>query len=476
MRVLFIQPDAHRGIGFRTAALPEPLHLEMVAATVPEHELRVLDMRLDKRLDVVLRQFQPEMVAVTALTPEVYAARDILQQVKFFSPEIFTVVGGHHATLLPQDFFVPQVDAIAIGDAERMFADLVAASADRRGLESVSDLVWKDGDGDFIRNPRSERRTDLSRLSLPRRDLTAPWRDEYFFLFDKPDTSVATSRGCPFRCNFCSVHEFHRGSVSQMPPDRVLAELATVPTEHITFVDDNFLVNSKREDIIADLIRSEGIHKRYSMECRTDSIAKHPRLIEKWVDIGLYAVLLGLEGDSDTMLRHVSKSCDIDTNNEAIRILQSHGVIIWGAFLVDPDWTEDDFKRLGDYVRDKQITHTQFTILTPLPGTVLYRQRRHELLTDDYSCFDTLHAVVPTRLPRETFYRHFAGLYRQYNLGPYVDLVRAGKMTVADCKRGKRMLDAMADWEQYIDGDPVLGCHKATPRLRGVDESARSCV
>lgn len=198
------------------------------------------------------------------------------------------------------------------------------------------------------------------------------------------------------------------------------------------------------------------------MECRTDSIVRHPELIEKWVDVGLYAVLLGLEGGSDTMLHNVNKSCSIDTNNEAIRILQDHGVIIWGAFLVDPDWTEDDFKRLGDYVREKKITHTQFTVLTPLPGTELYRQRRDELLTSDYSCFDTLHAVLPTRLPRETFYRHFAGLYRQYDIEPYLDLVRAGKMTVEDCKRGKRMLDAMADWTRYIEKDPILGHREST--------------
>jgi hypothetical protein len=132
-------------------------------------------------------------------------------------------------------------------------------------------------------------------------------------------------------------------------------------------------------------------------------------------------------------------------------------VLIWGAFIVDPEWTDDDFKLLRDYVSRRQITHTQFTVLTPLPGTQLYRDRRDELLTGDYSCFDTLHAVLPTRLPRERFYQNFADLYRQRDIGPYYDLVRAGKMTIADCKRGKRMLDALAQWERYIEKDPVLG-------------------
>jgi radical SAM superfamily enzyme YgiQ (UPF0313 family) len=457
VRLLLVQPNLSEGIGFRLAASPEPLHLEMIAATVPEHEVRILDMRLDRDLESALTSFQPQMVAITTLTPEVYTAQNVLQQVKEFSSEIFTVVGGHHATLLPQDFFLPQVDAVAVGEGEIMFQELVQAVADRRGLEGVPNLVWQGGDGAFIRNYRAEGRIDLGRLPLPRRDLTESYRNEYFFLFDKPDTSVATSRGCPFRCNFCSVHEFYRGATNQMPPQRVLAEIATVSTDHITFVDDNFLVNHDRENTIADMIKAEGIRKRYSMECRTDSIVRHPELVAKWVDVGLYAVLLGLEGGSDKILKSVKKSSNVDTNNRAIKILQDHGVIIWGAFLVDPDWTADDFKRLRDYVHEKKITHTQFTILTPLPGTQLYRDRYHELLTSDYSCFDTLHAVLPTRLPREEFYRHFANLYHQSDIGPYYDLVQSGKMTIQDCKQGKAMLDAAADWERYTEKDPILG-------------------
>jgi radical SAM superfamily enzyme YgiQ (UPF0313 family) len=429
----------------------------MVAATVPDHDVRILDMRVDDALDAALRTFWPEMVAVTALTPEVYAARNVLQQVKSFSSEIFTVVGGHHATLVPEDFFAPQVDVVALGEAELMFRELVQAVADRRGLRDVPNIIWRNRDNVFIRNALSEDRVHLSELPLPRRDLTESYRNEYFFLFDKPDASVATSRGCPFRCNFCSVHRFYRGIINQMNPQRVLSEIVTISSDHITLVDDNFLMNHKRENAIADLIKSEGIRKRFSMECRTDSIVRHPELVEKWVKVGLYAVLLGLEGGSDRTLENVNKSNSVETNDRAIKILQDLGVIIWGAFIVDPAWTHDDFKQLREYVNRKKITHTQFTVLTPLPGTQLYQDRWNELLTDDYSCFDTLHAVLPTRLPREEFYQNFAELYRQRDIGPYYDLVQAGKMTIEDCRRGKAMLDTMADWRQYAERDPVLG-------------------
>ena len=457
MRILLVQPDYVEGIGFRLAALPEPLHLEMIAATVPEHEVRILDMRLEAGLEAAVESFAPDLVGITALTTEVYSALDVAQRVKSLSPDIFIVAGGHHASLLPEDFQVPEVDAIAIGEGEQVFPQLVAALAGRQDLSDVPNLIWRDGDDTFIRNRATTGRIDMDTLPLPRRDLTAAYRHGYSFMCHQPDTSVATGRGCPYRCNFCSVWEFYGGRTSQMSPQRVLRELAEIGTEHVTFVDDNFLINHRREDAIADMIRAEGLKMRFSMECRTDSIVRHPDLVAKWVGVGLGGVLLGLEGAGDGTLERVNKRNTTATNERAIKILHDHGVVIWGAFIVDPGWTVDQFKQLREYVDRHEITHTQFTVLTPLPGTQLYRERCHELLTHDYRCFDTMHAVVPTRLPREVFYQQFAGLYRQTNLGPYYDLVRAGRLTIDECRRGKAVLDAMSQWERYVENDPVLG-------------------
>jgi radical SAM superfamily enzyme YgiQ (UPF0313 family) len=457
LRILLVQPEGYEGgIGFRTVAMPEPLALEMLAACVPDHEVRILDMRIADDLDEAVAEFGPQLAAVTALTPEVYAAQAVLERIKALDASVFTVVGGHHATLLPEDFRLPQVDAIALGEGELVFPELVQTLAEGGDLSAVPNLIRRSGGG-FVRNEASRQTLDMDALPLPRRDLVGRYRPEYFFLFDKPDSSVATGRGCPYRCNFCSVWRFYNGRTRQMSARRVVDEVRAIETDHITFVDDNFLMNARRESRIADLLRAEGVEKRYSMECRTDSIVRHPELVTRWSEIGLYAVLLGLEGASDRALENVNKKSTLETNNEALRILQDHGIIIWGAFLVDPDWTADDFKRLRDYVTERQITHTQFTVLTPLPGTPLYDEQRGRLLTRDYRCYDTLHSVLPTRLPREEFYRHFANLYRQTDLTPYWDLVSEGKLTVADCRRGKAMLDTMSRAELYWTGDPILG-------------------
>src|SRR4030042_4122136 len=103
MRILLIQPDYDPGpVGFRVVAMPEPLALELLAAMIPDHEVRILDLRIDRGLDEAMTAFDPELVAVTALTTEVYTAQQILQRVKELSPRAFTVVGGHPATLLPE--------------------------------------------------------------------------------------------------------------------------------------------------------------------------------------------------------------------------------------------------------------------------------------------------------------------------------------------------------------------------------------
>jgi len=456
MRVLLVQPDWKQSdFGFRLAAMPEPLGLETIAAVLPDHDVRILDMRCEDALAEEVRSFDPDVVGVTALTPEVYAALDVLAEVKAVRKGIFTVVGGHHASLLPEDFHRPQVDAIVVGEGELSFARLIETLEARGDLAEVPNLIVRAPDGSFRANVTGPMEIDLDALPIPRRDLTARWRSEYFFLFDRPDTSVATGRGCPFRCNFCSVWAFYHGKTRMMSPARVLEEIRQVETDHITFVDDNFLLNHRREDEIADRILAEGIRKRYSIECRTDSIVRHPELVTKWVKAGLYAVLLGLEGTDET-LAAVNKRNTAEVNDEAIRILQDHGVVIWGAFLVSPDWDVDDFRRLSDYVRSRRITHTQFTVLTPLPGTPLHRQKQPQLLTRDYTCYDALHAVLPTRLPREEFYRQFARLYRQSDLSPYVDMVRNGKLSLEDMKRGREMLHLMSQPERYALNDPIL--------------------
>jgi radical SAM superfamily enzyme YgiQ (UPF0313 family) len=466
MRILLIQPDYDPGpVGFRAVAMPEPLALELLAAMVPDHEVHILDLRVDPNLDEAVAGFDPELVAVTALTTEICTAGQILQRVKELSPSAFTAVGGHHATLLSEDFQTSSVDAICLGEGEFVFPQLVAAVEAGQNLSGVPNVIWRDDGGRFVHNGRYIPRADGNLIPHPRRDLVADNRHAYSWLWDRPDTAIATGRGCPFRCNFCSVWQFYQGRTRQMSAARVLDEIRTVSTPHITFLDDNFMLDADRESEIADRIAAEGIAVRWGMECRTDSIVRHPELIEKWARIGLENVLLGLEGISDEALASVNKRTSRRVNDEAIRILHANGVMIWGAFIVDPDWTADQFQALRDYIHDNWITHLQVTVLTPLPGTQLHGEKRAELLTDDYKCFDTLHAVLPTRLPREQFYQHLASLYLTPNIDAIDHYLRQGRLTKDAARFGRRVYRQFGRWQAYTERDPILGRPDFRPGL-----------
>jgi radical SAM superfamily enzyme YgiQ (UPF0313 family) len=85
---------------------------------------------------------------------------------------------------------------------------------------------------------------------------------------------------------------------------------------------------------------------------------------------------------------------------------------MYASFMVDPDFTREDFKSLRSYILKLKLKHISFSVMTPLPGTKLYENRRDEMLPHRFELYDLLHALLPTRLPLKKFYAEFASLYR----------------------------------------------------------------
>jgi hopanoid C-3 methylase len=466
VKILLVQPPPPPDwIGFTRTAMPEPLALETIAAVVrPQHDVRILDMRFDPGLEKTLSDFEPDMAAVTCLTTEVYSAQDVLRQVRKLRPETFTVAGGLHASLIPEDFQAAYVDAIVIGEGELTFQELVAALDRAHGrpgetLGAIDGLAWRRGaptgtENEWVFNKPRALIPSLDVLPVPARDLVSQWTDRYYFLFESPHTLVSTSRGCPFRCNFCSVWKFYHKKCRYMGAERVVDELEKVPVPSVSFVDDNFLANVPRAFKIVDLIKKRGVKmKYYGMQARTDTISKHPDLVAAWKEIGLETILIGFEAASQKRLDDVSKGATLEQNEKAMEILHNLRIHMWGAFIVDPQFTKEDFKELKTYREQKGVIYPQFTILTPLPGTDLYRERFNELTTHDYRLFDALHAVLPTRLPREEFYAEFSSLYRPDNPGLVYDWISSGRITIERARQASKILKELGKPENFLKGE-----------------------
>ncbi len=465
MRVLLVQPPPPPDyIGFRRTALPEPLALEAIGAVAcPNHDVRLLDMRLEDALDAALEDFQPDLVGITCLTTEVYNAQNLLARAKKALPGVFTVAGGHHVSLVPEDFQQPYVDAIVIGEGEGTFGELLQAVDGAGGkprddaLGGIEGLAWRSGENEWVINAPRQLLKSLDDLPMPARRLAERYAGRYFFLFDQPHACIATSRGCPFHCNFCSVWKFYHRTCRYSSAERVVDEMEAVEPTAVSFVDDNFLANVKRAWKILELIKSRGVKKTIGMQARTDTISKHPDLIEAFREVGLETILIGFEAATQERLDAVAKGATVEQNERAMEILNRLGVHMWGAFIVDPDFTHEDFQALKKYRETQGVIYPQFTILTPLPGTDLYEEKRGDLVTHDYRLFDALHAVLPTRLPREEFYKEFASLYRPDNPELLYDWISSGRITIERARKARKILMELGDYRNFLKGEHDVG-------------------
>ena len=411
MRVLLIQPPVSPiDLAVGRLVLNEPLALEIIAACVTNHEARILDMRLDGDLEQELDAFQPNIVAATSYTAGVYAALATLNKVKMYNQNILTVVGGHHATLMPHDFNREFIDVIVIGEGEITFPELIEAYQARSGLSRVKGLALPQN-GELIFTYPREVIADLDVAPFSARHLTKKYRHHYFRGRWQPMASLYTSRGCPYRCDFCAMWKVARGKYRVRDPERVADELAGIQEEYIDVVDDNTLHDVRRAERMYQAIKKRGIRKRYKLYARSDTVVRHPEIIEKWREIGLELILIGFESFRDEELRAHKKQNTIQNNEQAIRILHAQGIEIAAYFLIDPNYTVSDFLALGDYVERLNLTHPVFTILTPFPGTELFDKRRSELTNWNYELFDFCHSLLPTKLPIKIFHECLANLY-----------------------------------------------------------------
>ncbi len=412
MRILLIEPPkADLTIGGEEVFLFEPLALEYIAAGVAEdHEVRILDMRLDKGLAAVLEDFVPEIVGFTAYTVHVNTVRHLAGYIKKWNRDTLTVVGGHHASVAPDDFRIPEIDLIVAGEGIEPFREIVRRYESRRGFEGIPALAGGSGRGTAITGASTA--IDLDAAPFPVRALTAQYRRHYYCEWMKPLASIRTSKGCPYRCTFCAEWKIAHGRYLRRSPERVVEELGQIDEECVFFADDESLVDVDRMARLAALIHQGGIRKRYFLYGRSDTIARNPGLLEAWRDVGLERVFVGLEFVRDEDLAYIRKRSTASDNAQAIKVLQDLGIDIYASFIVRPEFSLEDFAAYHRYCRRLGLNFASFAVLTPLPGTDLYDEVKDRLLTHNFDYFDFLHTLLPTRLPLEDFFAELTRLYR----------------------------------------------------------------
>jgi len=423
MRILLVFPTPFESgrLGLENVVwLSEPVSLTAVGTAVKDkHEVRILDLRLEPESALAdeLLAFRPDIVGTTSMTTDAYQAKAVLRMAKSIRPDCLTVIGGHHPTLGPQEFDETYIDVIVQGEGEHTFKELCAryvtekAESKARDFSGINGLRWLDAKG--IRNANSKRsqETSLDDLPMPDRSLIAKYQGRYFFTAVRPMASIFTSRGCSFDCNFCAIWEFYERRTRYLSAKNIVDQMEACSEPFIFVLDDNFLSNKKRIIELCEEIEKRGAKKYWMTQGRTDFVADNPEIMARLARCGLVGLLSGFESNDDDNLASLRKKNTWENNKRASDIMAENGIFSTGIFMVRPDWTKEQFQQLYDYMNSLTIGIPIVTILTPLPGTQLYRAYKDKLMSQDHRLFDLLHPMLPTRLPREEFYKEFARSY-----------------------------------------------------------------
>ncbi|MDD5223936.1 MAG: radical SAM protein [bacterium] len=335
------------------------------------YEVRVMNENLLER-DLTMSDLKADYLLLSLLTPTAERGYELAQKFRALNPGSRVIIGGTHPSFLPEEA-APFADNVVVGEGEGVIADLVKYGSDQKIVK-----------GSRIANLDDVPIPDFSILEGHRKLKITP---------------VITSRGCPFDCNFCCVTEmFGRGYRATSIP-RVMEELAQVPTRQVFFYDDNFTANRKRAHALVDQMIASKVKLHWSAQVRAD-VTQDPDLVAKMRQSGCNRVYIGFESINSETLAAMKKKQTREDVEKAIRIFHKHKINIHGMFIFGSDEdTPKVFEETSAFCRENRISSVQFMILTPLPGTPLFKKLEQEnrLLHRMWSYYDGMHAVFQPR-------------------------------------------------------------------------------
>lgn len=332
-----------------------------------------------------------DLVCISTLTSTAIRAYSIGQRIK--AKGITVIMGGAHPTFMPEEA-LQYADFVVRGEGDFTLPELMRyLDSGTPAIETIQGLSYRNKTGKFFHNPdrRLLKEEDLDSLPVPDFSLVHNWKPSLLY-------SVSTSRGCPFACKFCSViHIFGRkyrfkstGSVL-----KELKHISSVSTGTRFFVDDNFTANKERTKELLRVMIAEKLTSDWTAQVRTD-VADDPELLRLMAEAGCYTVHIGFESVNPRTLEHYNKKQTIEDIVRSIRSVKDCGIHIHGMFVIGADTDDVDvIKRTVDFAIHNGIDTIQFMVLTPLPGTPLFKEMKESgrLLHTDWSKYDAHHAV-----------------------------------------------------------------------------------
>ena len=325
-----------------------------------------------------------------------------------------TVVGGPHATFLPEDA-LEHFDFVVRREGQETILELVDALEGRTDLVAletggtaafadIAGLSYRDEAGRPVHNPDRPPCTQEKYAALP-----APALDLIVGHERMTNIPIMTQWGCPFNCEFCSVIHMFGRRVRARSIEDVLAELETYRDRGtVFFYDDNFVVNRKRtKRLLREMIKRD-LTPAWSTQMRAEAVYKDKRsreldheLLGLMRDSGCRLVYCGFESVNQATLDAYNKHQDVEEVQDSIRAFHEYDIRVHGMFVLGADTDDvETGQRTVDFALQNEIDTVQFLMLTPVPGTPFYERivDQGRLLTRDWRLYDGHHCVIQPAL------------------------------------------------------------------------------
>ncbi len=408
MRVMLINPSMNLNKLGRFAKLLEPMPcigLAYIAGALENHgtDVAVVDMFAEvfnaEQVLSRVREYQPDLVGMTVLTPSEPICSALSKMIRAALPSVKIVWGAVHAEVFAKDIVLEnKADFVVHHDGEETICELVDALENGfKDFSSVDGLTWLGDDGTPVTNKDRRLLTDLDTLPYPAWHLfpyhkygLLPFAD-----FAKPVLTMTGSRGCPYRCDYCSLINTGGKVYRRRDPIKIVDEYEYLvdryKVKQIGFVDPIFPLVKKDLKPLCDEIVYRGLDKR----CLWLSETRCDRLDKETADLMYYGgcrrVLMGIESGVDLLLGNVNKNITTKKVREGVANAKNAGLQTVGLFMIGmPGETPEMTRETVEFSCDLELDFAKYAITVPFPGSKLFDDRwQQDLFRDDWENYTT---------------------------------------------------------------------------------------
>jgi anaerobic magnesium-protoporphyrin IX monomethyl ester cyclase len=380
----FFRPRPDRSI-FRF----QPLGLGYIASYLRQHGVsaNLVDCTFLTENEAVeqVRKTKPQIVGIYSMfsmkAPALRMARRLKDDCEML------VVGGPLPTLRPEDF-LSDFHVVGVGEGEATMLELAETVEEHRSLSTIKGIAYKNEDNrnSVVRTPSREAIQDLDRLPFPARDQFdhGAYKQHYKERYGYTTTSVITSRGCPFSCDFCSRavfgHNFRTRSAVNIVDE--MESVRALGYERVWFSDDCFTLDKKRLLSICDEIVDRRLDVNWECLSRVDTVDQQTALSMRRA--GCVRVFFGLESGNDRVLKLMNKQTTTREARKAVFTMKAAGIQVGAFFIVGyPGETDNTILDTLHFASSLPLDYFSFSVPYPIPGTPLYDRVRSSIEFDD---------------------------------------------------------------------------------------------